>query len=95
MSFDRVLATLKTQLAEIDLDIGIAVRGTPAWRESEDLLINGPGIGHKISRSLLAEMPELGRLDRRQVAALTGVARFTGDRTATAQRPDHHRRRLR
>jgi transposase len=35
-----------------------------------------PGIGHKIARTLLAEMPELGRLDRRQIAALTGVAPF-------------------
>ena len=76
---DRVLATLKAQLAEIDHDIDIAVRGTPAWREAEDLLISVPGIGHKIARTLLAEMPELGRLDRRQIAALTGVAPFNCD----------------
>src|SRR4029450_8149591 len=75
-SVDRVLATLKAQLEEIDHDIDIAVRGTPAWREAEDLLISVPGIGHKIARTLLAEMPELGRLDRRQIAALTGVAPF-------------------
>lgn len=76
---DRVLATLKAQLQEIDHDIDIAVRGTPAWREAEDLLISVPGIGHKIARTLLAEMPELGRLDRRQIAALTGVAPFNRD----------------
>jgi len=76
---DRVLATLKAQLEEIDHDIDIAVRGTPAWREAEDLLISVPGIGHKIARTLLAEMPELGRLDRRQIAALTGVAPFNRD----------------
>src|SRR4029453_13920147 len=62
-----------------DHDIDIAVRGTPAWREAEDLLISVPGIGHKIARTLLAEMPELGRLDRRQIAALTGVAPFNRD----------------
>ena len=76
---DRVLATLKAQLEEIDHDIDIAVRGTPAWREAEDLLISVPGIGQKIARTLLAEMPELGRLDRRQIAALTGVAPFNRD----------------
>jgi transposase len=78
-SVDRVLATLKGQLEEIDHDIDIAVRGTPAWREAEDLLISVPGIGHKIARTLLAEMPELGRLDRRQIASLTGVAPFNRD----------------
>lgn len=76
---DRVLVTLKAQLKEIDHDIDIAVRGTPAWREAEDLLISVPGIGHKIARTLLAEMPELGKLDRRQIAALTGVAPFNRD----------------
>jgi transposase len=76
---DRVLATLKAQLEEIDHDIDIAVRGTPAWREAEDLLISVPGIGHKIARTLLAEMPELGRLGRRQIASLTGVAPFNRD----------------
>lgn len=76
---DRVLATLKAQLEEIDHDIDIAVRGTPAWREAEDLLISVPGIGHKIARTLLAEMPELGRLGRRQIASLTGVAPFNHD----------------
>lgn len=78
-SVDRVLAVLKAQLQEIDHDIDIAVRGTPAWREAEDLLISVPGIGHKIARTLLAEMPELGRLDRRQIASLTGVAPFNRD----------------
>jgi transposase len=78
-SVDRVLATLKAQLEEIDHDIDIAVRGTPAWREAEDLLLSVPGIGHRIARTLLAEMPELGRLDRRQIASLTGVAPFNRD----------------
>ena len=78
-SVDRVLAILKAQLEVIDHDIDIAVRGTPAWRQAEDLLISVPGIGHKIARTLLAEMPELGRLDRRQIASLTGVAPFNRD----------------
>ncbi len=78
-SVDRVLATLKAQLEQIDDDIDIAVRGTPAWRETEDLLCSVPGIGPKIARTLIAEMPELGRLDRREIAALTGVAPFNRD----------------
>ena len=78
-SVDRVLATLKAQLKEIDHDIDIAVRGTPAWREAEDLLISVPGIGPRIARTLIAEMPELGRLGRREIAALTGVAPFNRD----------------
>jgi transposase len=78
-SVDRVLATLKAQLEQIDDDIDIAVRGTPAWREAEDLLISVPGIGPRIARTLIAELPELGRLDRREIASLTGVAPFNRD----------------
>jgi transposase len=78
-SVDRVLATLKAQLEQIDDDIDTAVRGTPAWREAEDLLLSVPGIGPKIARTLIAEMPELGRLDRKEIASLTGVAPFNRD----------------
>ena len=76
---DRVLATLKAQLDQIDDDIDIAVRATPAWREAEDLLISVPGIGPRIARTLIAKLPELGRLDRREIASLTGVAPFNRD----------------
>lgn len=78
-SVDRVLALLKAQIEQIDKDIDIAVRGTPAWRETEDLLLSVPGIGPRIARTLIAEMPELGCLDRREIAALTGVAPFNRD----------------
>jgi transposase len=78
-SVDRVLATLKAQLDQIDGDIDTAVRGTPAWRETEDLLISVPGIGPKTARTLIAEMPELGTLDRHKAASLTGVAPFNRD----------------
>ena len=74
-----MLATLKAELDEIDDDIDTAIRGTPAWREAEDLLISVPGIGPKIARTLIAELPELGRLDRRKIAALVGVAPFNRD----------------
>jgi transposase len=76
---DRILAVLQAQLTELERDIGDAVRGTPAWREKEDLLVSVPGIGQKIARTLIAELPELGSLDRHQVAALVGVAPFNRD----------------
>jgi transposase len=78
-SVDRVVATLKTQLQAIDHDIDTSIRGTPAWREAEDLLTSVPGIGPRIARTLIAELPELGNLDRRQTACLVGVAPFNRD----------------
>lgn len=78
-SIDRVLATLKEQLADIDREIGEGIRGSPAWRATEDLLRSVPGIGPKIAQTLIAELPELGRLDRRQIAALVGLAPFNRD----------------
>jgi transposase len=76
---DRILAALQAQLSELERDIDDAVRGTPAWREKEDLLTSVPAIGHKIARTLIADLPELGSLDRHQVAALVGVAPFNRD----------------
>jgi len=76
---DRVLATLHQQLAVIESDIDDSIRGSPVWRVKEDLLVSVPGIGPKIARILIAELPELGALDRRQIAALVGVAPFNRD----------------
>jgi transposase len=73
------LGVLEAQLAELDRDIGGAVRGCPAWRAADDLLRSVPGIGPVASRTLIAEMPELGRLDRRGAAALVGVAPVNRD----------------
>jgi transposase len=73
----RLLKALQKELSEIDQDIDDAVRGSPVWREKEDLLASVPGVGPVISRTLIAELPELGRLDRRQIAALAGLAPFT------------------
>jgi transposase len=73
----RLLKALQKELTAIDDDIDDAVRGSPAWREKEDLLASVPGVGSIIARTLLADLPELGTLDRRQVAALVGLAPFT------------------
>lgn len=78
-SVDRVLALLKAQLTAIDHDIDSSIRGTPVWREAENLLTSVPSVGPKIARTLIAELPELGTLDRHQAASLVGVAPFNRD----------------
>lgn len=76
-SIARLVKALEKELASVDTDIDDAVRGSPAWREKEDLLASVPGVGPIIARTLIAELPELGRLSRRQIAALAGLAPFT------------------
>lgn len=76
-SIARLLKALQAELSELDRDIDEAVRGSPAWREKEDLMASVPGVGPIIARTLLAELPELGTLDRRQIAALAGLAPWT------------------
>jgi transposase len=76
-SIARLLAALQKELSSLEQDIDDAVRGSPAWRETEDLLASVPGIGKTIARTMLAELPELGSLDRRQIAALAGLAPWT------------------
>lgn len=76
-SIARLLAALQKELSSLETDIDETVRGSPAWRDKEDLLASVPGIGKTIARTLLAELPELGNLDRRKVAALVGLAPWT------------------
>jgi transposase len=76
-SINRVVKTLEKELTELDGDIGNTMRESPAWCEKEDLLASVPGIGPVIARTLIAELPELGHLDRKQIAALAGLAPFT------------------
>jgi transposase len=76
-SIARLLAALQKELSALETDIDDAVRGSPAWRARENLLASVPGVGKTIARTLLAELPELGRLDRRSIAALVGLAPWT------------------
>jgi len=76
---DSHLAFLEKELAEVDGDIDAGVRASPAWRETEQLLTSVPGVGPVTARTLIAELPELGRLDRRKLASLVGVAPFNRD----------------
>jgi len=73
------LAWLEQELAELDDEIGRWLRQSPVWREQEDLLRSVPGVGSVTAQTLLAELPELGRLNRKQIAALVGVAPFNHD----------------
>lgn len=76
-SLNRVIKALKKELGEIDGGIDQLVRSSPLWRHKEDLLQSVPGVGKIVARTLMAEMPELGQLDRRQIASLAGLAPFT------------------
>jgi transposase len=73
----RHVRMLEKELLDVDKDIGALVRGSPAWREKEELLITVPGVGNTLARTFLAELPELGRLNRREIASLAGLAPFT------------------
>ena len=77
VSIARSITFLEDELKSLDLEIDRTVRGTPVWRDKEDLLASVPGIGKTIARTLLAELPELGSLNPKQVAALAGLAPYT------------------
>jgi len=73
------LAWLEADLGEIDGDLQQQLRASPLWREQDDLLQSVPGIGPIIALTLLAQLPELGRLSHGQIAALVGVAPLNRD----------------
>lgn len=76
-SIARLRKVMEAELAALDQEINDRVRGSPVWAEKENLLASVPGIGPIIARTLIAELPELGTLDRKQIAALAGLAPFT------------------
>lgn len=76
---DRILAALQKELSDLEREIDEAVRGTSAWREKDELLRSFKGIGPRTSTMLIAELPELGTLTRRKIAALVGVAPMADD----------------
>ncbi len=76
---DAHLAFLDAEIAELDRDIGGMLRRSPVWRAQDELLASVPGVG-PVARSIFAaKVPELGQLNRRQIAALIGVAPFNRD----------------
>lgn len=75
----NMLIAINKQLEALDEELDDRIRKCPAWRESEELLSSVPGVGKVTARTLLAEMPELGALNRQQIAALAGLAPMNND----------------
>ena len=78
-SIEAHIAWLKQELDDLDQGLRQTLRQSAVWREKDDLLRSVPGVGEQISLTLLAYLPELGTLNRRQIAALVGVAPFNRD----------------
>ena len=78
-AIERHLALLQAELSELEGDIDDAIRKSPAWQADADLLASVPGVGKVTLRTLIAELPELGHLNRRKIAALVGVAPINRD----------------
>jgi len=75
----KTIKWLQKQLDETDSDLDDAVKGSPIWRERDNLLRSVPGIGKVLSRTMLSLVPELGTLGKKQLAALVGVAPMNWD----------------
>lgn len=73
------IAWLRKRLHGVDRELGQAIRSSSLWREQEDVLRSVPGIGPVVSVTLLADLPELGKLGRKQIAALVGLAPLNRD----------------
>lgn len=76
---DQLIAAIDAQLTTLDQQLDQAVDAHATWRHKRDLLTSMPGIGKTVAYTLLGDLPELGDLNRRQIAALTGVAPFNRD----------------
>jgi transposase len=70
---------LTRRLARTDDDAAAAIHASPLWRAKDEILQSTPGVGPILSRTLVAEVPELGLLNRQEIAALIGVAPFNRD----------------
>jgi len=70
---------LERQLSDVDQDLDDQIRQSPVWQAKSDLLREVPGVGPNLARTLIAELPELGRLSHKEIAALVGVAPFPRD----------------
>ena len=73
------IAWLEQELSDLDQGLPQTLRRSPVWREKDDLLRTVPGVGPQLSLTLLAHLPALGTLNRRQIAALVGMAPYNRD----------------
>lgn len=78
-SVERHIAWLEEEIAKFDEQIKQRIQNSPAWKQKDDLLQSVPGVGPTTSAKLLAHLPELGQLDRKQIAALAGLAPYNAD----------------
>src|SRR5216683_1401345 len=76
---DEQIRWLEKRLSGLDAELAELIRETPLWRERDELLRSVPGVGKVLSSTLLAQLPELGMLNRKQIAALAGLAPFNRD----------------
>jgi transposase len=79
LSLREHITWLDERIARLDIELTHALRTSPAWRDKDDLLKAIPGVGSLTRATMLALLPELGALNRRQIAALVGVAPFNRD----------------
>lgn len=78
-NIQKMINMLTKQIGKVDDDLDTTIRNSPLWREREDLLSSAIGVGPTTARTLLTQLPELGSLNRREIAALVGVAPFNDD----------------
>ena len=78
-NIEKMIRVLTKQIGTVEDDLDTTIRKSPLWREKEDLLSSVTGVGTTTARTLLAQLPELGQLNRRQIAALVGLAPFNND----------------
>ena len=76
---DQHVRWLRAQLGAVEKDLAQTLRASPVWREKDDLLRSVPGVGPVLTTTLLGDVPELGQLNRKQIAALIGVAPLNRD----------------
>lgn len=79
LQLDKTIEFIKQQIEELDKQLRKHIQSSPMWREKENLLKSVPGVGDVTARTLIALLPELGTLNRKEVAALVGVAPFNND----------------
>jgi len=78
-SVERMIAILKEEKKRLEEQIEQFLKGQKAWQEQREILSSAPGVGKVTSATLLADLPELGKMDRKKIAALVGVAPMNYD----------------
>ena len=78
-SIERIIKTLTDELEKLDEELKTKIEQSPLWRAKDTLIRSVPGVGPGTSRTLLFDLPELGTLNRKQIAALAGLAPFNHD----------------